>query len=94
MPLPIAGIVTAVELGKRAFDVIAGFSNNASMVKASSAVQDAVNVLNAVTPLVDQFAKGRDITPDDVRIALEREGAALTEFDRVIAEKSQAAPGT
>lgn len=87
MPLPLAGILTAVELGKRAFDTIAGFTGNAAAAKASAAVQDAVSVIAAVTPLVQSFANGQEVTPEQVKAALAGKDAALAEFDKLIAQK-------
>lgn len=90
--IPIAGILAAVQLGRTAFDTIASFSGNAKAAKASAAVQDAVSIIGAVTPLVQSFANGQDVTPEQVKAALAGKDAALAEFDRLIAEKS--APGT
>lgn len=61
--------------------------------KVAGQVQDAFGVVKALTPLVEQFSNGNEVTPEEVRAALAGADTALNEFDRLIAEKSAGAGG-
>jgi len=68
-----------------ALGVIGAFTGNAQAAKATGYVQDAVAVVTALTPLVQQFAGGQEVTQDQVRAALAGKDAALASFDAAIA---------
>ena len=80
--LPISTLIT---LATQAAGVIGSFSGSAAAAKASALVQDAAKVYNAVTPLIQQFTAGQEVTEADVRQALAGMDAALAEFDAAIA---------
>ncbi len=89
------GILLAANLIQTALGVIGSFNGSPQLAKTTGYVQDAVKVVTALTPLVQGFANGQDVTPDDVRGALLTEGASLDAFDAEIAQKSELhAPGT
>lgn len=65
-----------------------GGDTGAKFNKVSGQVKDAANVVSSLAPLLQQFADGEDVTPDQVRGALVGMDAALSEFDALIAAKS------
>ncbi len=69
-----------------AIGVISSFSGNAQAAKVAAHVQDAVSVVTALTPLVQQFAGGQDVTEAQVRTALAGKDAALAALDAEIAK--------
>lgn len=70
-----------------AIGAVAAFRGNAEQAKTNSMVQDAVAVIGAVVPLVQQFANGTEVTPEQVRAALAGKDAALSAFDDEIARQ-------
>jgi hypothetical protein len=70
-----------------ALAVVGSFKGSPQVAKVTGYVQDAVAVVNALTPLVNQFAAGQDITEDDVKAALAGKDAALKMFDDLIKQK-------
>lgn len=86
MSFPIA---LAVQLGLKAMNTIASFTSNPGVQAANSAVQDAAKVVQAVAPLVEQYAAGNEVTEDDVRQSFARTGASFDELDALIAEKKK-----
>lgn len=84
----ILGITSLIQ---SALGIIATFNGSAQVAKVTGYVQDAVGVVNALTPLVTQFANGTEITPDDVRAALAGKDDALKAFDDMIAQKEREA---
>lgn len=87
------GILALLPMFQSALSVIGSFKGSPAIAKTTGYVQDAVSVVTALTPLVQQWGNGQDVTPDQVKAALAGKDAALAEFDRIIAEKSNAAPG-
>lgn len=85
----MGSIFSVVSMIHSALDVVAKFQGGPELALVSGHVQDAVGVVNALTPLVTQYAAGKEITPEDVRTALAGKNSALAEFDRMIAEKSK-----
>lgn len=83
----MGAILSIVPLIQTALGVIATFKGSAQVAKTVGYVQDAVGVVNALTPLVTQFGNGQEVTPEDVRAALAGKDAALAEFDKLIAAK-------
>lgn len=81
-------IISVISMIQTALGVVSAFKDSPQVAKATGYVQDAVSVVNALTPLVTQFASGTDVTPADVKAALAGKDAALFEFDRMIAEKA------
>ena len=77
-------ILSAISMIQTALSVVGAFKGSPQVAKVTGAVQDAVSVVNALTPLVTQFAGGTDVTPADVRAALAGKDAALAEFDKAI----------
>lgn len=80
-------ILTAVSLIQTALSVVGTFRGSPQLAKTTGYVQDAVLVIGALTPLVQQYANGQDVTPEDVRNALAGKDAALKQFDDLIEAK-------
>lgn len=80
-------ILAVLPLLQSAISTIAAFKGDAAAAKTTGYVQDAASVIAAVTPLVQSFANGNEVTPDDVKAALAGKDAALSEFDKLIAQK-------
>ncbi len=76
---------TLLSLINPAMSILGAFTGSAQEAKINGAVQNAVSVVNALTPLVTQFTSGREVTPDDVRAALAGMDSALADFDKAIA---------
>lgn len=87
----MGAILSILPMIQSALSVIGQFKGNATLAKTTGYIQDAVGVVTALTPLVQQFGQGKEVTADDVRAALADKDAALAEFDRLIAEKSKPA---
>lgn len=81
-------ILTVLSMLTQALGVVGQFKGNAQVAKTTGYVQDAVQVVGALAPLVQQFGAGHEVTPDDVRAALAGKDAALKSFDELIAAKS------
>lgn len=84
----MGAILSAVSMIQTALAVVGSFKGSPQVAKVTGYVQDAVAVVNALTPLVNQFAAGQDITEDDVKAALAGKDAALKMFDDLIKQKS------
>lgn len=67
--------------------------NSDTFTKVSGQVQDAASVVTALAPLVQQFANGSEVTPEDVRAALAGSSDAIKAFDDMIAQKEREAGG-
>ena len=85
-------ILTILPILESALAVFGAFKGSAAQAKASAAVQDALSVITALTPLVQSFGHGAEITPAMVRTALDGKNAALAEFDAEIARHTAAKP--
>lgn len=83
----MAPILSILPLIQSALSVIGSFKGSASLAKTTGYIQEAVGVVTALTPLVQQFGSGAEVTPDDVRAALAGKDKALAEFDELIAKK-------
>ena len=83
----ILGVTSAIQA---ALGIIGAFKGGAQVAKVTGAVQDAVSVVTALTPLVKQFGDGQEVTPEDVRAALAGKDAALKAFDDEIAKQESA----
>jgi hypothetical protein len=82
-------ILAAIQLGKAAFDTVAQFADKDSRVRqVEPKLQDAVDVITAIVPLVDGFRNGREVTENDVRRAISTKDQALADFDAEIAKQS------
>lgn len=79
-------LLALLPLLNNALDVFGAFNGSAAEAKATGYVQDALSVINAVTPLVQQFGNGTEVTPDQVRAALAGMHQALADFDAEIAK--------
>lgn len=88
------GILALLPMFQSALSIIGSFKGSPQVAKTTGYVQDAVSVVTALTPLVQQWGNGQDVTPEQVKAALAGKDAALAEFDRLIAEKSNGAPRT
>lgn len=84
----MGAILPVLSMISQAIGVIGSFTGGAKTAKFSNAVQDAVSVVESLAPLVTQFGKGEEVTPEQVRAALAGKDAALAELDKLIAEKS------
>ena len=81
-------ITTILSLISTAVDVVKSFNGSAAVAKATGYVQEAVGVISALTPLVQQFGNGKEVTLEDVRAALAGKDAALATLDEAIAKAS------
>ena len=81
-------LLSVIPMISNALSVVAAFNGNANVAKATGYVQDAIGVVNALTPLVTQFGRGEEVTEDDVRAALAGKDAALEDFDRLIGARA------
>ena len=63
------------------------FKGSPQLAKTTGYVQDAVAVVNALTPIVNQFAAGHEVTEADVKAALFGKDQALQAFDDLIKQK-------
>lgn len=72
---------------KSAADVIQQFTGTAEEARENSVVSDALEIIGALSPLVDSFAHGSEVTPEDVRAALAGMDEALSDFDAEIARQ-------
>jgi hypothetical protein len=80
-------ILSILPLIQTALGVIGSFKGSPQLAKTTGYIQEAVGVVTALTPLVQQFGDGKEVTPEDVRAALEGKDAALARFDELIAAK-------
>lgn len=87
-PMSVASTIAGLmPLVKSAADVIASFTGTAEQASKSSVITDAAEVIAAVSPLVDSFSRGMEVTPEDVRAALAGMDDALDAFDAEIARQ-------
>lgn len=80
-------ILAALPLLQSALNVFGAFKGSAVQAKADNAVQDAMAVIAAVSPLLQSFSAGQEVTPDQVKAALAGKNAALAAFDAEIARQ-------
>jgi hypothetical protein len=80
-------IASLLPMIQAALGVIGAFKGSAAQAKTTSKVQDAISVVAAVTPLIQQFGAGTEVTEDQVRAALAGMDAALADFDAEIARQ-------
>lgn len=78
---------TLIGLINPAMAILGAFTGSAQEAKISGTVQNAVGVVNALTPLVTQFTSGKEVTEADVRDALAGMDGALKNLDDLIAAK-------
>lgn len=83
-------LTTILGLVTPALNVLSAFTGNAQAAKASAVVQDAVGVVTALVPLVQQFGRGDDVTEDDVRTALAGMDTQIAKFDEAIKAAGEA----
>lgn len=77
-------ILSILPLINSAFSVIGQFRGDAQAAKVADHVQEAIGVVNALTPLVSSFTSGNEVTAEDMRLALAGKDSALEEFDKLI----------
>jgi hypothetical protein len=85
-------LIAILPLLNSALAVVAAFKGSAAQAKASALVQDALAIIGALSPLVQQFGSGAEVTPDQVKAALAGKDAALAAFDQEIARQEAANP--
>lgn len=83
----MGAILSAVSLIQTALSVVSTFKGSPQLAKTTGYVQDAVAVVNALTPIVNQFAAGHEVTEADVKAALFGKDQALQAFDDLIKQK-------
>lgn len=84
----ITVITSVMPLIKQAADTIAAFDGtDDQQARGDSTLQQALEVIGALAPLVDSFSRGMDVTPDDVRGALATMDDAQAAFDAEIAKQ-------
>lgn len=69
---------------QEAVAVFGAFKGSAAEAKASSILTSAIGVINAATPLFNQFYNGQEVTEADVRAALAGMHRELDLFDAEI----------
>ena len=79
-------ILSILPILQSALAVFGAFKGTAAQAKVSTIVQDALSVVDALTPLVQSFGKGKEVTPAMVKKALAGKEAALAAFDAEIAK--------
>lgn len=82
-------IASLVPLARKAWDTLEQFTGTAAEASRSNVITDAIEVISAVTPLIEDFGRGTEITPEDVRGALMDMDTALADFDAEIARQDQ-----
>lgn len=85
----IQGIVPVLT---SALNAIAAFTGSDQAARNSNIITNAVDIIGALGPLVEDFAAGSDVTEEDVRSALAGMDEQLATFDEEI-RKRQAAGG-
>lgn len=80
-------LTTILGLINPALGILGAFTGSAKAAKASDAIQDAINVVTSLVPLVDQFASGKEVTPEQVRSALAGMDHHIAAFDTEIARQ-------
>lgn len=83
--MPIATVLTLIQ---GAMSVLTAFRGTAATAKITTTVTEAIGTISALTPLLQSFGNGNEVTPEDVRAALAGKDAALAAFDKAIADKS------
>lgn len=84
----ITTIISIMPLIQQAAGVITSFvGDDDDKARADKTIQDALEIIGAVAPLVDAFSRGQDVTPDDVRASLAGMDSALGAFDAEIAKQ-------
>lgn len=83
----MGAILGILPMLQTALGIIGTFRGSAQLAKATGYVQDAVGVVNVLTPLVTAFGGGQEVTEADVRKALAGMHGALADFDAEIAKK-------
>lgn len=85
MPTVILAILPLIQ---SALGVLGAFKGTAVQAQATGYVQDAMSVVTALTPLVQQFTSGKEVTADDLVATLAGMHKSLDDNDALIAEKS------
>jgi hypothetical protein len=85
--MSITVIQGIMPLLKAAADAIAAFTGNDEAARADSVFTNAAEVFGALTPLIDAFTRGANVTEEDVRNALVGMDQALAGFDAEIARQ-------
>lgn len=83
--MDVAVINGLIKVGKDAFDVIGAFRGDDPT--GDDKVQQAIEVLQAVFPLVEDFANGQEITEQDAQTALDEWSDHLDELQAEIARQ-------
>lgn len=86
MPPVVAVILSLLQ---PAIDVYGAFKGTAAQARASSVVQDAMGVIQALTPLLTQFSSGTEVTLEDVRASLSGFDSKIDELEALIAAKKK-----
>jgi hypothetical protein len=94
MNLNLNTISSVIPILSGAFDVIAAFKGNAQEARQNQPVQDAFDVIKSITPLVNTFVNGTEVSPEQVRAALATKSDALSVFDQEIAKQRDAVAKT
>lgn len=81
------GITTILQLIAGAVSVVQQFDGGAAMAKATGYVQEAIGTIAALTPLVEKWGSGEEVTLEDARQALAGKDDALKRLDDIIASK-------
>lgn len=84
----MGAILSAVSMIQSALGVVSMFKGSAEVARVTGYVQDAVGVVNALTPLVTAFGEGKEVTEQDVADALAGKDKALADLDALIKAKS------
>jgi hypothetical protein len=77
-------LTTVLPLVSGAIQILQQFNGNAQVAKVTPYVTEAIGVVTSLSPLLQSYAAGTEVTPDDVRAALAGKDKALAEFDEAI----------
>lgn len=80
-------LTVALPMIQTALTILGQFKGSAVEAKASGYVQDAVGVITALSPLIESFSNGTEVTEEDLRVALAGKDAAIAALDAMIAQK-------
>ena len=89
----MGALLSVLPMFQSALWIVSAFQGSAQVAKATGYFTDAVGVISAVTPLIQQFGAGKEVTADDVRAALAGMHTALSAFDDEIAKQEAAEAG-
>jgi hypothetical protein len=77
----------ALPLMSSALEALSVFKGSASMARTTDYVQSAINVVSALTPLLQQFSVGAEVNESDVERAITGLDSDIAVLDALITSK-------